>query len=402
VWRRAGPFLILYVLERAKTISTPMGADWSYNPPDNPEGYPMTTWLVVVLLALIAFGGFWRVKENRARANAKGRPPEASGSGRSVPRSQTSVSNAPQRPPKAAIAAKVPEATPAPIVSSELTRSSRRSDRVLIRIPLQLSGHDLAGNTFVERAHTMTVNRNGGSLVIRNSLLPEEQITVKNLQTGQVCKCRVHRAAKDLPGGLREWAIECLDPAPNFWNISFPESSEKPRAEEDISCLLECGVCHYREMTRVNLSEYRTIVENSSSERNCVWCGKKTDWKFALIEEVPELTADSDEPAWELAVGLAAGAELRREDRRAVPLPISIRHEDGRAETTVTEDVSRSGVSCVADMNLSVGDHVVIKIGPHEGSGEAEFRAQIVWRREVNKTRKMLYGMKLGPAHREL
>jgi len=280
-----------------------------------------------------------------------------------------------------------------------MARPSRRSDRVLIRIPLQVSGKDLEGNSFTERAQTMVINRNGASFVLRNSLLPAEQIIVKNLQSGQSCRFRARRGAKDLPGGLREWGIECLDPAPNFWGVSFPELPDQTSADEETSgCLLECAVCHYREMTRVTLTEYRTTVEKSSLARCCIWCGRETEWKLAVIEENVEATSSQGPEDWEVAVSLTSGMELRREDRRIVQLPISIRHEDGREESTITEDVSRSGVCCTANMELKIGDRVFVKLASNEGPGEGEFRAQIIWRRKVGEKRGNLYGLKLGPA----
>jgi hypothetical protein len=105
---------------------------------------------------------------------------------------------------------------------------------------------------------------------------------------------------------------------------------------------------------------------------------------------------------WGEAVSVSSGLELRREDRRIVQLPIVIRHADGREESTTTEDVSRSGLCCTANIELSGGERVVLR-RPAEGtSGEPEFRGQVIWRREINEKRKFLYGMKVGPAGSEV
>ncbi len=358
----------------------------------------MITVLGVVVLMMVGIGIIWRLRQTRARAVGGAR----SGATGHAPGPQLRPSSAlkPTQHAPTAAAAKIPEAmSPDPTPPSTIGRPSRRSDRVLIRIPLQVSGKDLEGNSFSERAQTMVINRNGASFVLRNSLVPEGQITVKNLQSGQSCRFRARRGAKDLPGGLREWGIECLDPAPNFWGVSFPELPDQTSAEEESSgCLLECAVCHYREMTRLTLTEYRTAAERTSLARICIWCGRQTEWKFAVIEDEVEAASSQGPQDWEVAVSLTSGMELRREDRRIVQLPILIRNDDGREESTMTEDVSRSGVCCTANMDLKIGDRVFVKLASIEGPGEKEFRARIIWRREVGERRGNLYGLKLGPA----
>jgi len=172
--------------------------------------------LGVVVGMMVVIGIIWRLRETRTRAMAGARP-GAPGRGHVVQPQQSSALR-PTRQTLTAVGAKVPEAKSSDsTAASAMGRPSRRSDRVHIRIPLQVSGKDLEGNSFTELAQTMVINRNGASFALRNSLVPEEQITVKNLQSGQSCRFRARRGAKDLPGGLREWGIECLDLAPHFW-----------------------------------------------------------------------------------------------------------------------------------------------------------------------------------------
>jgi hypothetical protein len=354
--------------------------------------------LVVVFAVMLGVGTIWRLRQTKKSAQTTEwavLPIRGSGA---QPR-QSRASRPPQQPLKTA-EANVQLATTADATTpSAMAMGRRRSDRVLINIPIEVIGEDLAGNSFRERAHTMVINRNGASFVLPAAIMPGKEIIVKNLQTAQSCRFLACRGGKDLPGGLREWAVECLDPAPNFWRISFPELPEKNSVTEETSaCLLECVVCHYREMTRVTLSEYRATVEQASLARNCIWCGKQTEWKFAVIEDNGEATSAQDAQDWQAAVSLASGVELRREERRIVQLPILIKHDDGRAESTTTEDVSKSGIRCCANMSLKVGERARIRLASPEGPGEGEFRAQIMWRREVDEDRPFVYGMKLGRA----
>jgi hypothetical protein len=353
----------------------------------------MSLFLFLLGITLVAVGILWRLSEIEVRSTAG--PPRV-GTGRAAEAQRSSAPKFLPRTLKAAgakVAGTEATYTTAP---SAMAQRLRRSDRVLLRIPLEVSGTNLEGNTFTERTHTQDVNRNGASIVLRNSFLPGGQMTVKNLQTSQSCRFRACRASQDLPGGLREWGVECLDPAPNFWGITFAVSPEDASLEEEnVSSLLECTICHCRELAKVTLSEYRAIVQRTSSARFCVWCGTGTEWKFAIVEEGAGARASEAPKGQEVAASLGSVEEVRLEDRRIVRLPISIRHQDGREEFTITENVSSTGVCCAANMELNTGDRVFVRFVSDQGPGEVEFPAQIMWRRTLNEKRGILYGMKL-------
>jgi len=116
----------------------------------------MIPFLGAVAATLMGVGIIWRLRQARARAAAVARPAATRHGPGAQPR-QSSALWPPQQAPKAA-ATGVPEAVPAgstaPLTAA---REPRRSDRVLIRIPLQVSGKDLDGNPFTERAQTMAI-----------------------------------------------------------------------------------------------------------------------------------------------------------------------------------------------------------------------------------------------------
>ena len=187
----------------------------------------MIPFLSVVAAIMVGAGIIWRLRQTRGRATGGARLAAPSRAAGAQPRQSPALK--PVQEARKAAATEVQQAMSADSTGhSTLGRPSRRSDRVLIRIPLQVSGKDLEGNSFTERAQTMVINRNGASFVLRNSLVPEERITVKNLQTGQSCRFRARRGSKDLPGGLREWGIECVEPAPASGGFPFRNCRKKP------------------------------------------------------------------------------------------------------------------------------------------------------------------------------
>jgi hypothetical protein len=71
----------------------------------------------------------------------------------------------------------------------------------------------------------------------------------------------------------------------------------------------------------------------------------------------------------------------------------------------MTEDVSRSGIRCRANIDLQLGESAFIRLASPDGPDEDEFHARIMWRREIDEDCGFLYGMKLGltnPSYRSL
>ena len=93
---------------------------------------------------------------------------------------------------------------------------------------------------------------------------------------------------------------------------------------------------------------------------------------------------------------MAHHVENRREKRIVAKLPIRLRHPgDGRMESSLTENVSKSGVCCAASMELNVGDVILLTFEFGTGPSEDENPACIMWRRPMGENRKTIYGIRL-------
>jgi hypothetical protein len=286
-----------------------------------------------------------------------------------------------------------PEAEP-----SDVARGRRSSDRVLLKIPLEVAGTDMDGKSFKERTQTLVVGYNGAFFILRNSLRIGDQITVTNLQTKQSCPFRAIHSSQDLVRGLHEWGVECLEPDRNFWQIYFPQMAKEPSPEDTVGTLLECAICHSREMTRLSPAQYRSMVQTTALTRDCPRCRAATQWEFASVEDIEEPQPPGPEVITPPAVSLPEDVEGRPEEGRIVELPIWIRHEDGRGEITTTESVSKFGACFAANMQLEVGDHVFVTFASGQDFREEETPARIMWCRKVSEKGRTLYGIKLERA----
>ena len=100
-------------------------------------------------------------------------------------------------------------------------RSRRRSERVVLRVPLQLSAKMPDGKRICIEAHTLVVNAHGGLLEVGMEMLTGQQVLLSNSRTERVATGKVVRV-KGSEEGRFSVAFEFEFPAPNFWPVSFP------------------------------------------------------------------------------------------------------------------------------------------------------------------------------------
>jgi PilZ domain-containing protein len=285
-----------------------------------------------------------------------------------------------------------------PAMSGEpslIAQKQRRSERILLRVPVQVDGTDANGNAFTERTYTLMVSRHGCSLHLRKSLRTNDRITVGNILMRQSCAFRVCEPAQTQQGDVTEWGAECLDPDRNFWGITFPGEVTKASPPGDIPVELECAVCRSRKIAALSPDQFRSLTERGTMTRDCPKCGAVSEWHFAFVGEESEETMVPAPESKTSEVSLTRGIENRRHERLALRLPFRIRYEDGRVETTVTEDVSKSGVCCASNLEMKVADAVFLTIEPGVGSSEEETPARVVWRRPVGEAGRAMYGIML-------
>lgn len=271
----------------------------------------------------------------------------------------------------------------------------RPSERILLRIPVRVAGTDAEGKFFTEETFTLVVHRHGASISLRNSPRPGAQITITNVATLQSCPFRVCGSLQYFPGAMQEWGVECLEPTPTFWQIHFPEKAQQPSPQDNIDVMLECAACHSREMAELSLAQFRSTIEQEVLTRDCPKCHGATEWKLGFIESdieytfIPSLGSETSRDT------LPTRPQERREERLIVGLRVCIRHEDGRTECTITENVSESGLCCASSLEMQVGDTVILTGWVGRAASEINTPARIVWRGEMKVKGKILYGMQL-------
>ncbi len=266
---------------------------------------------------------------------------------------------------------------------------NRRSERILLRLPIEVKGTAADGKPFRERTHTVAINRHGARIVLHRELDPNSRLTLINLQNNIACPFRVVGRVGNPAGQEAEWGVECLEADINFWGIFFPLKDEAASTEERIDVLLECSRCHNRELAQLTLDDYQTITSHSVLSRSCSGCRAVTDWTFGFVEgDVGEAFATSGATSEPVPF---RGIDRRRSKRVAVKLPVRIRME----EIGETENLSHGGVCFSSTLMLKIGDVVMLTVGYAFGKENLEAPARVVWREELEGSNRILYGVQL-------
>ena len=109
----------------------------------------------------------------------------------------------------------------------------RRSQRLMLSVPVRVSGQRDDGTAFEESTATIVVNAHGALAILHETVHHDQRLQVKNLATGEQTFC----LAKDVSaaeGGVLEVGLEFTEPQPRFWRVSFPPpdwSSRSPEAK---------------------------------------------------------------------------------------------------------------------------------------------------------------------------
>ena len=109
--------------------------------------------------------------------------------------------------------------------------NQRRSQRILLAVPLLVTGVRTDGAPFSERTKTLVVSAQGGLIMLHEPVLSGQILTMTNVVTSENILCMVIDKNASATG-TPELGVEFAEPCPHFWRVSFPPSVWSPRNPE--------------------------------------------------------------------------------------------------------------------------------------------------------------------------
>src|SRR5713226_2006968 len=112
--------------------------------------------------------------------------------------------------------------------TSWLAANRRRSQRVLMTVPVRVSGQTGAGLPFDEETHTRAISAHGALIRVSTQVHRGQRLSLTNLQTRAVLECvvaHIDRHQRDHP----HVGVQFTLANPVFWHVVFPPKDWTPR-----------------------------------------------------------------------------------------------------------------------------------------------------------------------------
>jgi hypothetical protein len=106
------------------------------------------------------------------------------------------------------------------------TAAMRRSDRVLLDVPVVLLGVSTDHRSFREETFTVTVSAHGALVMLHAKVAMGQKVTLANAENWEERAARVAYVGSD-HAGMAQVGIEFEQPAPQFWPVSPPPPNWK-------------------------------------------------------------------------------------------------------------------------------------------------------------------------------
>ncbi len=109
--------------------------------------------------------------------------------------------------------------------------AARRSQRVMLVVPVEVAWRTGAGVRVLEDAQTEVVSQHGALLKIETPLPVAAQVEVIRPAIGRAAQARVVTVSQPSEDGMVRIAIELAIPSAEFWGIGFPEPREPKKTK---------------------------------------------------------------------------------------------------------------------------------------------------------------------------
>jgi hypothetical protein len=107
----------------------------------------------------------------------------------------------------------------------------RRSQRVLMQVPVRLCGTDAQGKTFEEETATLAINAHGALVLMQARVISGGKVQLQHNHTKEEQECHVAFLGP-VRSGKCEVGLEFSDARPSFWRVAFPPEDWSPKHPE--------------------------------------------------------------------------------------------------------------------------------------------------------------------------
>lgn len=115
--------------------------------------------------------------------------------------------------------------------TSTHTGARRRSQRVLMQVPVRIRGKDAQSKDFEEVTETLAINAHGALVLLTARLTSGGVVHMRHNKTEEEQECHVAFLGP-VRSGKAEIGLEFTAPRPTFWRVAFPPEDWTPKSPE--------------------------------------------------------------------------------------------------------------------------------------------------------------------------
>jgi hypothetical protein len=107
------------------------------------------------------------------------------------------------------------------VESAWLASNRRRSQRILVGIPVRVSGRNSRGSPFEEETATLAISAHGALISLAMSVNKGDRVTLFNVRTESSAECSIAYVT-GTQTDRQQVGVQFVLPNPSFWHVAFP------------------------------------------------------------------------------------------------------------------------------------------------------------------------------------
>jgi hypothetical protein len=261
----------------------------------------------------------------------------------------------------------------------------RRSGRVTLAVPVELVGTDVYGQEFWEETKTAVVSRYGAAVISKRKLTPQQEMTIRRLDTNKEAEIRIVAKVSDEKDGY-VYGVGFTNSAVDFWEVDLPGSTRSPTDTHSVT--LMCDSCKTRESVQAGEIALGILDEAQGVSRFCKHCQTSTRWKHV---EDAAAAAPPPRPPLDSAATPAPRRNTRKDVRAKVNARACVRVGNFSDEVTC-RDMSRGGLCFDSRKRYVPGEQIQIAVPFTPGAENLFVSARIAYVREIPEQKLFRHG----------
>ena len=204
-----------------------------------------------------------------------------------------------------------------------------------LQLTVEIIGSDLFGQQFFEQAQTVTIHRNGASILLNNKLAPDSEVIVRNPETNAETVAAVLGRVRNERNG-EVYSLIFLDPPSKLWSGPYSDDG-MPRAFR-----LECNGCHIVSMISLSGIQLEVLESTQEFTHRCETCKSSSIWRVTN-RDVTAQPPESLPGKQQTPPSVETLKEDRRQSRRTALKAFACIRFSGAEIVVTCEDVSKGG-----------------------------------------------------------